>query len=95
MATTTAGKLWGKFGLNQAFQRAQKRVGRSGACFHDLRHFFVTELFRQGVSAPVVQKLAGHADLSTTQRYADMVASDLVAAIAKFGPAGELKTEGV
>ena len=35
------------------------------------------------------------ADLLTTQRYADMVASDLTAAIAKFGPAGELKTEGV
>jgi site-specific recombinase XerD len=39
--------------------------------------------------------LLDHADLSTTQRYTDMVASDLNAAIAKFGPAGELKTEGV
>jgi len=26
--------------------------------FHALRHFFVTALFRGGVSAPVVQKLA-------------------------------------
>jgi site-specific recombinase XerD len=62
---------------------------------HDLRHFFVTELFRQGVSAPVVQKLAAHADPSTTQRYADMVASDLTAAIAKFGPASQSEAGSV
>jgi integrase len=82
VAVTAAGKMWGEYGLNQTFQRAQKRTARSGACFHDLRHFFITELFRKGVSAPVVQRLAGHADLSTTQRYADMVASDLSAGIA-------------
>lgn len=82
VATTAAGKMWGEYGLNQAFQRARKRAGLSGACFHDLRHFFVTELFRKGVSAPVVQRLAGHAELATTQRYADMVASDLSAGVA-------------
>ncbi len=43
----------------------------------------------------VVQRLAGHADLATTQRYADMVASDLQAAIAAFPCSGEVKTEGV
>jgi site-specific recombinase XerD len=32
----------------------------------------------------VVKQLAGHAELSTTQRYAHMVASDLGAAIALF-----------
>ena len=50
---------------------------------------------RQGVSAPVVQKLAGHADLTITQRYADMVASDLSAAIAKFGPASPSEASSV
>jgi hypothetical protein len=54
-------------------------------CFHDLRHFFVTELFRRGVSAPAVQRLAGHAEMSTTQRYADMTAEDLRAAILLLG----------
>jgi integrase len=85
VALTAKGKAWGEYGLNQVFQRAQKRAGRQGCSFHDLRHFFVTELFRRGASAPAVQKLAGHADLATTQRYADMVASDLRATIALFG----------
>ncbi len=86
---------WGEYGLNQAFKRAQKRAGRGGASFHDLRHFFITELFRKGVSVPVVQQLAGHADLATTQRYADMVASDLTAAIAAFSLPGRIGAEGV
>jgi hypothetical protein len=54
----------------------------AGFRFHDLRHVFVAELFRGGASALAVQALAGHADLTTTQRYAHMVKSDLQAAIA-------------
>ena len=55
---------------------------------HSLRHFFITELCRRGAPTMVVKQLAGHAELSTTQRYAHMVASDLGAAIALFaGPA--------
>lgn len=51
---------------------------------HRLRHFFVTELFRNGVSAAVVQRLARHSDLATTQRYADVDASDLRSAIERL-----------
>jgi integrase len=85
VATTSFGKPWGESGLYQAFERAQQRANLEGWTFHDLRHFFVTELFRRGAPAPAVQLLAGHADLSTTQRYADMAASDLQRAIALFG----------
>ena len=84
VALTKHSKAWGEFGLSQAFKRAQKCAGHSGWTFHDLRHFFASELFRKGVPAPVVQMLLGHADLATTQRYADMVASDLRAAVALF-----------
>lgn len=84
VALTSLGKPWGEFGLNQAFERAQHRAGLKGWSFHDLRHFFVTELSRLGVAAPAIQKLAGHADLSTTQRYVDMSASDLRDAVRRF-----------
>jgi site-specific recombinase XerD len=41
---------------------------------HSLRHHFVTTLLRRNVNAEAVRKLAGHAELSTTQRYAHLVA---------------------
>jgi integrase len=82
VAITTHGQLWGDFGLYQAFQRAQKRAALAGWSPKSLRHYFVTELFGLGASAPVIQKLVGHSDLATTQRYADVDASDLRGAIA-------------
>lgn len=95
VAVTRAGKPWGEHGLNQAIKRVLKRTGRSGASFHDLRHFFITELFRKDVSAPVVRQLAGRTDLATTLRYADMVASNLTAAIAASSLPSRVGTEGV
>jgi integrase len=82
VALTAGGKPWGDFGLHQAFGRAQKRAGLSGWSPKSLRHHFVTELFGRGASAPVIQKLVGHSDLATTQRYADVDADDLRGAIA-------------
>ncbi len=81
VTVTAMGKPWGENGLNQAFKRAMERAERKGWSFHDLRHFFVTELFRNRAPAIAVQQLAGHADLATTQRYADFDADDLRSAI--------------
>jgi integrase len=81
VTVTALGKPWGENGLNQAFKRAMERAERKGWSFHDLRHFFVTELFRNRAPAIAVQQLAGHADLTTTQRYADFDANDLRRAI--------------
>jgi integrase len=88
VATTAHGEGWGDSGLLQAFRRAQKKAGLSGFRFHDLRHFFVTELFRGGASAPAVQALAGHLHLSTTQKYAHLVRKDLKATIALLAGRG-------
>jgi integrase len=82
VAVTAQGARWGDFGLHQACDRAQKRAGLSGWSPKSLRHYFATELFARGASAPVVQKLLGHGDLATTQRYADVDADDLRGAIA-------------
>jgi integrase len=88
VARTRYGKPWSDGGLTQAFERARDKAKLSGWTFHDLRHFFITELCRRGAPTMVVKQLAGHAELSTTQRYAHMVSSDLGAASALFaGPA--------
>ncbi len=79
------GTCWTEYGPRQAFTRAQKKAGLEGWRFHDLRHYFVTALFRAGVAAPTVQALAGHAHLTTTQRYAHVARVDLNDAIAKLG----------
>ena len=77
VATTSKGEAWGEYGLLQAFQRAQTKVGLSGWRFHDLRHYFCSEIFRRGGSAPAVQALAGHSHLATTERYAHVIDGDL------------------
>jgi integrase len=76
------GRPWSEFSLGNAFRRACKRAELTGWRPHDLRHFFVTELFRRGAPAHAVQALAGHADLETTQKYAHVAAVDLRRAIA-------------
>lgn len=58
--------------------------GFDGFRFHDLRHAFVSGLFRGGTPAPVVQRLAGHEHLITTQRYAHVAKHELVDAIARL-----------
>jgi integrase len=94
VAQTSHGKPWKESGLLQAFRRAQKKAGIAGFRFHDLRHFFVTELFRRGGSAPAVQMLAGHLHLSTTEKYAHMVQNDLRATIALFAARGNSVVTG-
>jgi site-specific recombinase XerD len=74
----------GRLRAEPAFKRARKRAGLSDWTFRDLRHFFVTELFRSGASAPAIQQLAGHAELTTTQLYADLDANDLRSAIERI-----------
>ena len=51
---------------------------------NDYGYFVVSELFRMGASAEAIRIMAGHADLGTTQRYADLDANDLRAAIERI-----------
>lgn len=86
VSVTEAGTPWGEYGLLQAFKRALVRAGIVKPWrFHDLRHHFVTALFKGGVGANTVQALAGHANLATTARYAHTGRADARAAIAQLG----------
>jgi site-specific recombinase XerD len=44
---------------------------------HQMRHSYATEMFRAGVSFPVLMKLLGHTDPEMTMRYVDVALTDL------------------
>ena len=49
--------------------RGTQRVSGIDQGVHILRHTFCSHLAMKGAPARAIQELAGHADLSTTQRY--------------------------
>lgn len=50
-------------------KKREREAGVQSCTPHDFRRTFGTELLRQGVDLPTVQRLMGHADPSTTSRY--------------------------
>ena len=54
------------------FNRIYKMSGIDGASSHSGRRQFVTQLADRGINARLVQVLARHKHLSTTQRYIDV-----------------------
>ncbi len=58
-----------------------RAAGIDGATSHSGRRSFITNLAKLGVSARVLMSLAGHQNLSTTQRYIDIKPSMLRAAV--------------
>lgn len=70
VAPSSRGRPWSHGGLRTAFERALERANLPHARLHDLRHFFITQCFVGGAGGPTVQRLAGHCNLSVTQRYA-------------------------
>ena len=51
--------------VDRLVRRLRKRTGIM-FCPHWFRHSYATALLRRGVAAEIVQKLLGHANLSTT-----------------------------
>jgi integrase/recombinase XerD len=61
-------------------KRVAKRAGVA-ACPHVFRRTLTTELARSGVSLPVIQKVLGHAHLSTTGDYVAVALEDMRVAL--------------
>jgi integrase len=88
LSRTHKGEPWGQYGLDQAFDRARNKAGLSGWSVYSLRHYAITSWLRRGIPVHVVQKMAGHKHLATTQRYVHFLKADLEAAaerLAEFG----------
>lgn len=63
------------------FQNLYKAAGITGASSHSGRRQFITALADKGINARVVQALARHKHLNTTQRYIDVNENKLRAAV--------------
>lgn len=60
-----------KESLSRAAERAVDRAGLTGS-LHTFRHTYCSHLVMAGVPLRTVQKLAGHAHFSTTEKYAHL-----------------------
>lgn len=58
--------------LCQLFHYLFKKCGIEGASSHSPRRTFITNLAEKGVGVRVLQSLAGHRNISTTQAYIDV-----------------------
>ena len=75
--------------MRQAARRAHVKAG-----IHILRHTFCSHLAMRGAPARAIQELAGHQDLSTTQRYMHLSPSAVENAIRLLETRGVLPGHG-
>ena len=59
------------------WEAVAKRAGLDGVRLHDLRHTYASFGAGGGLSLPIIGKLLGHTQASTTQRYAHLDADPL------------------
>jgi integrase len=65
------------WGWRNRWQDALTKANVSDFRFHDLRHTTATRILRETNNLVIAQKLLGHTDLATTQRYAHAFLDDI------------------
>jgi integrase len=73
--------------LNKPWNALKKAAGLEGLRLHDLRHSFASVGAGGGLSLPIIGAILGHAQASTTQRYAHLVDDPRRAAVEQIGGA--------
>jgi integrase len=63
--------------LQRPWTLVSKQAGLEGLRLHDLRHSFASVGVGSGMGLPIIGKLLGHANVSTTERYAHLAADPL------------------
>jgi len=66
------GEPYTGWGVYQTFKKGCVDAGYPDFRFHDLRHDFCSKLVQSGIDLYTVKELAGHKDITTTQRYAHL-----------------------
>jgi integrase/recombinase XerD len=69
---TANGKTFTANSLCQYFFWMYRKAGIAGASSHSGRRNFITSLAAKGISVRVLASLAGHRDISVTQKYIDV-----------------------
>jgi integrase len=64
---TEKGNVLGNF--RRSFQRACKRAGIRGLCFHDFRHTAITNMRKAEVNISVIMAISGHKTMAMFRRY--------------------------
>lgn len=90
--------------LSKIFARACAQAGVKDIGVHGLRHTFASNYMMSGGNVYDLQKILGHSDIRTTERYAHLAAAHLQArsSVVEFGIAGaaagaakSAQTEGI
>jgi integrase len=74
-------------GFYYSWDTARKQAGLDEVRVHDLRHSFASFLVNNGRSLYEVQRILGHTQIKTTQRYAHLDQSSLLSAVNEISKA--------
>lgn len=80
-------------GFKTAWRRARDRTDLHDFRFHDTRHTAATRLVRATGNLKLAQKLLGHTEIATTNRYAHVTRDDLRAGLSAAHAAAKSPTE--
>ncbi len=69
--------------VEEPWRRIRKAAGLDDVRLHDLRHSFASVAAAGGMGLPIIGKMLGHTQASTTQRYAHLQPDPVAAAAAK------------
>lgn len=72
---------WTEHGIYKPWNAVVKEAGLRDFRFHDLRHTGATRLVRAVPNLEIARQLLGHADIKTTQKYANINREDVRAAM--------------
>ena len=81
LITSKTGKRFSANGLCQVMLHIYDKAGLDKATSHSGRRTFITTLAHKGVNVRVLAALAGHSNISTTQRYIDLNENVMRAAV--------------